>query len=196
MEKSSDEHGKGSRDEHASGVPGVNNTRVNRRGKNYAEPTRTEAGNISHLEREFVALEHRRAGKTYRQIAALMGMGPNSQSEAYRLVKSAMDRMRAECNESAAQLRQQELDRLDGIWEPMYEAARAGDEKAASACVKISARRAALLGLDKPQQIEHTIAKTYAVRDASPDCPDWPRHGDGVALPAATVQDEEGDDGE
>ena len=159
----------------------ANDNTPNRRGANYAARRETQPQNIHRLEREEQALEYRRQGMTYRQMAPLLGL--SNQGDAYRLVKSAMDRMRADCNESAYQLRQQELDRLDGIWEGMYPLACQGDEKAASVCVKISARRAALCGLDRPQQIEHTVSKMYAVKDASPDCPAWP------SAPAAASDD-------
>lgn len=133
----------------------------------------TSASRVHGATQRHRAIDLRRQGKTYRQIAAALGL--SNPGNAHRLVSAELSALRADCRESAADLRQQELDRLDGLWETAYRQARTGDMQAASVCIKISARRAALLGLDGPQQIEHSIGKTYAVLDASPDCPAWPR---------------------
>lgn len=168
----------------------------NKRGAQYGRFCMTKPTSIARLERVTRALELRRDGKSYSQIMTIMQL--SSQGMAYGLVKQGLDAIKAECAETAEQLREVELQRMDSLWETMHEMAKQGDDKAASVCVKISARRAALLGLDKPQQITHTIAKTYAVGDASPDCPTWPATDAELVLPdeasESPNQDEEGDE--
>lgn len=149
---------------------------------------------VGHAQKAVEALELRKLGLSYRKIAEQMGLpGPSS---AFALVDGELQALRESAREKTEAVRDLELERTELLWRACMGKAAAGDPRSILAAVAVLKRRAALLGLDKPQQIEHTIAKTYAVRDASPDCPDWPRHGDGVALPAAPVQNEEGDDGE
>lgn len=134
----------------------------------------TSASRVQGATQRHRAIDLRRQGKTYRQIAAALGLA--NPGNAHRLVSAELAALRADCRESVAELRQHELDRLDGLWEVAYRQARTGDMQAATVCVKISARRAALLGLDGPPQSAQTVTKAYVVRDASPDCPAWPRH--------------------
>lgn len=127
---------------------------------------------IRHAQRAAEALDLRRLGLSYRKIAEKMGLG--GPSSAFKLVGQELGEVREATKEAAAEVRQLELERTELLWRSCMTRVASGDPKAITAAVAILKRRAAMLGLDQPQLIEHTIAKTYAVVDASPDCPAWP----------------------
>lgn len=134
------------------------------------------------IDRRLAALDMRRQGQTYRQIAAALGLA--NPGNAHRMVSDELAALREQCSESTANLRDIELERLDLLWRSLMPAVERGDARAVLGCVAISKRRAVLLGLDAPRQVALSgTVKTYAVRDASPDCPAWP------ALPPHDIGD-------
>jgi hypothetical protein len=99
-------------------------------------------------------LELRRAGLTFDQIAAEVGYaGRQGAKEAY---DAAIRRLG---NEPAADMQVLENERLDDLWRRAYGRLRTADTvdefvKLEALMLRISTRRAGLLGLDAPRQVE------------------------------------------
>jgi hypothetical protein len=100
------------------------------------------------LEREQRILELRRAGATWETIAARTGYASASgahkayQRLAERFVKPALN-----------ELREMELDRLDRLQAGVWGKAITGDIRALDAVLRIIDRRARLLGLEAPKEV-------------------------------------------
>jgi hypothetical protein len=58
--------------------------------------------------------------------------------------------------------RKEELDRLEVLMEAVWPSAATGDEKAIASYMKISERRAKLLGLDRPTEVSATVVEITA----------------------------------
>lgn len=101
------------------------------------------------------ALQLRLAGATYAEIGEAMGCGT---SAARMRIRGALSDI---CAEERSQLRSIEVARLDRLQRSCWTAALAGDLAAIDRSVKIIDRRAKLLGLDAPQQLE--VASTMDV---------------------------------
>jgi len=101
-------------------------------------------------ERHALALEMRKHGYTYDQIAEHFETTPNS---ARGLVKSAMANL---IQEPGEEVRNLELQRLDQLWSIAMNAAIGGDIDAVTKCLAIQQRRAKLQGLDAPEKRELT----------------------------------------
>ncbi|MBP8128480.1 MAG: helix-turn-helix domain-containing protein [Candidatus Hydrogenedentes bacterium] len=108
-------------------------------------PTRVTAA-----ARRAEALRLRAAGKPYREIARVLGIG---EASAWKLVKREFDRLNAATRETAHQVRQLELDRLDALHEALWPSAKSGNTQAIFAALRIMERRAKLLGLDAPTKL-------------------------------------------
>jgi len=123
------------------------------------------------------AVKLRRQGLQYDEIGQRLGCSPKT---AHEMVTEWLKKLAAETREQSETLRAIELRRLDALYEAMESLALKGSPKATMACVNISKRRTALLGLDK-QKVEIDVSlKGYAVHAASPDAwPDPPRLGPG-----------------
>ncbi len=100
-------------------------------------------------ERHLQALELRKAGVTYEQIAGQLGY--SNASGARKAVASAL---KATLREPAEELRELEVVRLDAMLLPLWRRVQAGDEKAVDRVLRIMERRARLLGLDAPARTE------------------------------------------
>ena len=94
-------------------------------------------------ERHLQALELRKAGATYQAIAEQLGYAHGK--SAYKAVASAL---RATLREPAAGVRELEVARLDSALLAVWRRVQAGDDKAIDRLLRISERRAKLLGLD------------------------------------------------
>ena len=90
------------------------------------------------------ALNLRRAGKSYPDIAAELGY--SGAGSASKDVSRALDQV---VQEAGKQLIQLERERLDGLLAILWPLAERGDVRAARECVRVMERRARLLGLDK-----------------------------------------------
>jgi hypothetical protein len=97
------------------------------------------------------AIDLRRLGCTYREIADQIGASPGY---SFKLVTQALKRIRQETNEIAEDARTLELERLDNLWRYAYQAVINGDVAAIDKAVKVMDRRARLLGLDAPSRQE------------------------------------------
>lgn len=102
-------------------------------------------------ERRAQVLEMRLQGYSTTKIAQTLGISPTL---AAAHLANALD---MSVVENAAQLRQLELDRLDRMLTTLEGGISVGDPKAIAAATRISERRARLLGLDKPIQVEATV---------------------------------------
>lgn len=117
-----------------------------------------EKANI--LERQLLALDLRKSGLTYRAIAAKLGV--NHQT-AYNDVMAELKRLAELRADSAEELRQLELEKLDKYESSLTHWAEAGSVEAVKALLKVQERRSKLLGLDAPEKKDVNIkgAKTY-----------------------------------
>lgn len=124
--------------------------------------SRTSPRRIDARERAAEALSMRKAGKSYRAIAAALGY--RSPQAAFDAVQRAFGRLGTE---SAEDLRALELLRLDALWKVHFSAARQGDVAGTQICLRIMERRAKLLGLDAPTQAavraEHRVEGVHGV---------------------------------
>lgn len=104
------------------------------------------------LQRQAQALELRRMGKGFAEIAAALGIG---KSQAHRLVVAGMADAREQVAAQADDLRTEEVSRLDGMLAGLWPSARKGGVAAVDRVLKIMERRARLLGLDAPVKLAH-----------------------------------------
>ncbi len=99
-------------------------------------------------QRETRAVEMRKAGATYDDIAAALDC---NRSTAYRTVMRALARNQAA---EVEELRMIEGARLDRMQMGLWQRAVSGSESACLAVLRIMERRARLFGLDAPAKVE------------------------------------------
>lgn len=121
-------------------------------------PARRRPGESKHslrrieaVEKQAQALQYRKMGLNYGQIAAKLNM-PSHQA-AWAACDAAMKKM---LREPADTVRKLELDRLDAMFIVPYGNALRGDMSAVAVVLHIMQRRAKLLGLDVPEKKELT----------------------------------------
>lgn len=115
-------------------------------------------------ERRQMVLSLRRAGMGYHHAAAEVERRIGKERlpagwdarYAYKDVQRELERVRAEVEETAQEIRQIELDRLDEMLKGLWIRARRGDEKAVDRVLKIIERRCKMLGIDAPDRVEHS----------------------------------------
>ena len=111
-------------------------------------PNRTSPAKARRLELQGKALELRRAGNGYEDIAEKLGIGKSS---AHRMVVAAMAGARAQIEASVDELRAEEITRLDGMLAKLWPKVTDDPDVAViDRIIKIGERRAKLLGLDAP----------------------------------------------
>jgi len=115
----------------------------------------TSARRVGARERELAAVGLRLQGLPYGAIAERLG---TSRGTAHALVLRSLERTAEALGESAGILRQVEIERLDAMLAGLWPAATSGDVSAVNAALRVSERRARLLGLDAPQRAELTGA--------------------------------------
>ena len=117
------------------------------------------------------ALELRKAGVSYQQIADAIGY--KDASGAWRAVKAGLKKT---LQEPADDLRKLELERLDSAAAAIYPSVKQGQYGAIDRWIKIMERRAKLLGLDAPTKIapvdpdgnKYELIVRYATTDNKP----------------------------
>lgn len=92
-------------------------------------------------------------GMSYAEIAKQTGI---SRQGAYKAVQTALDEIRASYRETAAEVLELELDRLDEMTRALSGKVGYGDPQAVTAALRVMDRRAKLLGLDAPTKIAPT----------------------------------------
>ena len=130
----------------------------------------TSARNIEAKAKSIEALELRKKGKSYRQIAAEVGYA--NAGGAYKAVRRELDLIAKQCSEEARQVRDLELQRLDDLYVTANEAVEGGSETAIDRCLRIMERRAKLLGLDAAEKIEHSGDIVINLRTVDMGVPD------------------------
>jgi hypothetical protein len=101
-------------------------------------------------ERQRKALDYRIGGLTFQAIGEKLGV---SKQAAIKLVEKALAELSAEVEKSADKLREIETARLDTVQAAIWGDVLKGDVQAVDRYIKISARRAALWGMDSPTKI-------------------------------------------
>lgn len=114
--------------------------------------SKTASAKVQSLQRQAQAIELRRAGLGFAEIASRLGIG---KSQAHRYVVAGMQEARDQINAQADELRAEEVSRLDAMLSGLWPAARKGGVAAVDRVVKIMERRAKLLGLDAPVKLAH-----------------------------------------
>lgn len=114
---------------------------------------------IAQTEKEIKALELRKAGLTYDNIAKHLDC---SLSVAWKLVHRALD---ASLQEPSQEVRRLEQERLDALLRAVWMQALAGKPDAVRQALSIMDRRSKLLGLDAPTKTSLTVI-TEDVLDA------------------------------
>lgn len=117
-----------------------------------AAGNKTSAATARKIERQVKALELRRMGKGYVEIAAALGIG---KSQAHRLVQAGLADAKAQIGADAGELKAEEISRLDAMLAGLWPEARKGGQGAVDRVLKIMERRAKLLGLDAPVKLAH-----------------------------------------
>lgn len=105
--------------------------------------TRGSSASVEVAEKHARALNLRRSGATYQQIAEQLGYA--NRGMAYRIVSEELAKVTAEPAEALLQL---ELDRLDTMLLGLWPKARTGHAESVRAVLRIMERRSRYLGLD------------------------------------------------
>jgi len=117
-------------------------------------------------DREREALDLRLTGMSYRKIADRLSVDV---ATAYRRVSAALERVKAEADEKAVEVKAMELDRLDRILEVLEPRVERGDDKAIDRVLAVQQRRAKLLGLDAPVRQEMKVESVPKLYEFDPD---------------------------
>lgn len=118
-------------------------------------------------ERRQRAFGLRKAGASFRQIASQLGVSLNT---AWADVNAELLELRTQTQADAEAVRDIELQRCDEMILGLWPKVRTGDPKAVMAAVRVSERRAKLLGIDAPtkQQVQFQDLPSFrVVRDDS-----------------------------
>lgn len=118
------------------------------------------------LERERDALELRKGGATYAEIADRLGI---TESGAYRAVRRALSKLAELSLEEATELRTLELERLDRLLLAVWPTAIQGHLGAIDRAERLIGRRARILGIEGPIKLEGEFDFRELVRAAAED---------------------------
>ena len=108
------------------------------------------------IEREEQALELRRAGASYREIARSLSI---SLRTAHSVVQRGIGRHIAAVAEQGEHVLALELDRLDRLLRAVWPQAIQGQPQAIDRALRIIERRSAFLGLDAPRKLASTTVE-------------------------------------
>ncbi len=108
---------------------------------------------VEAAERQTQALELRKRGKTFQDIADYLGYA--TAQGAYAAVEAALKRTQQQPADSVRQL---EIERLDKLLDGLWDQATLGKELKVDRVLAIMDRRAKYLGLDKPVKFSPTDA--------------------------------------
>jgi hypothetical protein len=147
---------------------------------------RGESKTIALLERRQRALGYRKAGLTYPaivdKIRVEFDLPKYSRQLAHKDVSALLKEFRRELGETTEEVRSLEISRLDSYLSTIWAAIGKGDTRAIAAAIRISERRARLLGLDAPVEVKiQAEAAAIATNEFAlllsrlADRPDFPR---------------------
>lgn len=123
--------------------------------------TKASGNAITTVERQAQAVELRKAGCTFQQIADQLGYAGHQ--GAYKAVMAAL---RKTLQEPSDELRTMELERLDAMLNALWPQIMARNQftpRAVEVALKVMDRRAALVGLDAPKQVEDHRTITISI---------------------------------
>jgi exonuclease VII large subunit len=128
----------------------------------------SKARNIAARMRGQQAIKLRMAGATLDDIAKELEF--KSAASAYKSVMRELKATAQDMGEGIEAVRQLELNRLDQMQLPLWPQVLDGDIAATTTALRIQERRASLLGLDAPKQIEarvriDVLSWNQAIRD-------------------------------
>jgi hypothetical protein len=121
--------------------------------KPMANGKKTDQDKINAAERRQKALDLRKGGASYRAIAKTTDV---SVAQAWDDVNGGLLELADQEQEKVKVLRQLEVERLDSLLLAHWTKAMKGDVFSSGIILRISDRRAKLLGLDKPAQLDIT----------------------------------------
>lgn len=107
---------------------------------------------IEAKERALKALELRKKGVRYEQIAQQLGY--SHRGSAHKAVMKELKLLAKECLEEAAQVRDLELQRLDDLFLAAWKAIADGSESAIDRALRVSESRRKLMGLDAAEKVD------------------------------------------
>jgi len=113
--------------------------------------TASSARKLRGIEREIACLRLRKAGLSYRAIAAELNISP---SGAYKAVTRALRKLNEKSAEATAEVRALEVQRLDDLLENLWPYRH--KPAYVDRILRVMERRARLLGLDAPERREIT----------------------------------------
>ena len=116
---------------------------------------RSRRTSIAVRQRGQEAIKLRMAGATITQIASQLGYA--NESGAYKAIMRELEQTAQDMGESTEAVRQLELKRLDQMQFPIWNQVLSGDQGAITTALRIQERRASLMGLDAPKQIEARV---------------------------------------
>ena len=123
-----------------------------------ATSSRAAAKKIALTERQQTALSLRKSGATYRAIASHISLLPGnekySEGLAHADVTACLKALVSQTSLDTEEYRSLELERLDTAQLAIAKKVQAGDLQAIDRWLRISERRAALLGLDAPIRLK------------------------------------------
>ena len=120
-----------------------------------AKPRALKNEQIGAVDRQRQALELRKCGHTYQQIARALNY--RAASGAWHATQRGL---KTTLREPADELRQLELARLDTLHHALWDRAIAGNLRAVDAVLRIMKRRASLLGMDAPKRLGVSVEMT------------------------------------
>jgi hypothetical protein len=112
------------------------------------------------------AFELRKAGKTLRQIAEMLGY---SHEMVRKDITNVITTLQQDSKDIAQELMTIELARLDDMQFSVWPEARKGDRKSIETVLKIMERRAKILGLDVQRTVNVTLTKSELERMSDDD---------------------------
>lgn len=115
--------------------------------------TKTSPRRTAARQRRQQAIALRVEGNTFDQIAAALGC---TRSAAWKMVQREIDEIVRDTRADAAELRALELARLDDAQRAIWDRVEDGHLPSIDRLLRISERRAKLLGLDAPMRIAPT----------------------------------------
>lgn len=115
---------------------------------------------MSEAQRRLTALQMRQAGLSWHVIGDALGL---THRQAYNLVMKDLAKVGKVLERRARELHALESERLDTLTTALWPQAVGGSVKAVEALLKVMERRAKLLGLDKPDQVETRSSTVTAV---------------------------------
>jgi hypothetical protein len=124
-------------------------------------PPRGRRGQVETIAgRRVIALQLRRGGASYREVAELTKVDV---ATAYADVRAELAALREQTVEEAKELRDLELQRFDEMTAGLWPQVRAGSPTHVTAAVRVAERRARLLGLDEPVVTKNELSGALSV---------------------------------